>query len=70
MQKGPVTPKGFGDVFPEEAKKRKAFIGVVSPILEKYGFEPLETPTLEFAETLLGKYGEDEKLIYQLIEMV
>jgi len=68
MQKGPVTPKGFGDVFPEEAKKRKAFIGVVSPILEKYGFEPLETPTLEFAETLLGKYGEDEKLIYQLTD--
>ena len=26
---------------------------------------PLETPTIEFAETLLGKYGEEEKLIYQ-----
>jgi histidyl-tRNA synthetase len=65
MQKGPVTPKGFGDIFPEEAKKRRAFINAISPILEKYGFEPLETPTIEFAETLLGKYGEEEKLIYQ-----
>ncbi len=64
MQKGPVTPKGFGDVMPEEAKKRRLMINVVVPILEKYGFVPLETPTVEFAETLLGKYGEDEKLVY------
>lgn len=34
-------------------------------MLEKYGFEPLETSTVELADTLLGKYGEDEKLIYQ-----
>ena len=68
MQKGPLTPKGFGDVMPVEARKRRAFVGAVSPVLEKYGFEPLETPTLEFAETLLGKYGEDEKLIYQLTD--
>lgn len=39
-------------------------INAVAPVLEKYGFVPLETPTVEFAETLLGKYGEDEKLIY------
>lgn len=68
MQKGPLTPKGFADVMPAEAKRRKAFIDAVCPVLEKYGFEPLETPTLEFAETLLGKYGEDEKLIYQLTD--
>lgn len=49
---------------PEEAKKRRLMINVVVPILEKYGFVPLETPTVEFAETLLGKYGEDEKLVY------
>ncbi len=66
MQKGPVTPKGFGDIVPAEAKKRRSMFNAIIPVLEKYGFEPLETPTLEFAETLLGKYGEDEKLIYQL----
>ncbi|HET7099104.1 MAG TPA: ATP phosphoribosyltransferase regulatory subunit [Patescibacteria group bacterium] len=65
MQKGPTTPKGFGDIMPEEAKKRWRFIDAVFPVLEKYGFDPIETPTIEFAETLLGKYGEDEKLIYQ-----
>ena len=63
--KGPVTPKGFGDIKPEGAKSRRAFINKVVPILEEAGFQPLETPTVEFAETLLDKYGEEEKLIYQ-----
>jgi histidyl-tRNA synthetase len=65
MQKGPVTPKGFGDIMPAEAIKRRSMINAIVPVLEKYGFNPLETPTVEFADTLLGKYGEEEKLIYQ-----
>lgn len=65
MQKGPLTPKGFGDVLPEIAIKRRKMMNAIADVLEKYNFSPLETPTVEFAETLLGKYGEDEKLIYQ-----
>jgi histidyl-tRNA synthetase len=65
MQKGPVTPKGFGDILPAEANSRRLMINAISPVLEKYGFAPIETPTVEFADTLLGKYGEEEKLIYQ-----
>ncbi len=53
---------------PNEARKRRSMFNAIISVLEKYGFEPLETPTLEFAETLLGKYGEDEKLIYQLTD--
>ena len=68
MQKGPVTPKGFGDILPEEAAKRRKMFAAIVPVLEKYGFVPLETPTVEFAETLLGKYGEEEKLVYQLTD--
>ena len=68
MQKGPVTPKGFGDVKPEEARKRRAMINKIADVLEGYGFLPLETPTVEFAETLLGKYGEEEKLIYEFTD--
>lgn len=64
MQKGPVTPKGFGDMMPDVASKRRLFINKIAVVLEKFDFTPLETPTVEFAETLLGKYGEDEKLIY------
>lgn len=65
MRKGPTTPKGFRDVTPELAKKRRETINKIAEVLEKFGFSPLETPTVEFAETLLGKYGEEEKLIYQ-----
>jgi histidyl-tRNA synthetase len=65
MQKGPTTPKGFSDVLPIEAKSRRDFINKVVPVLEEFGFQPLETPTVEFADTLLGKYGDQEKLIYQ-----
>lgn len=65
MQKGPVTPKGFGDIMPDEARKRRTMFNLIADVLENYGFSPIETPIIEFAETLLGKYGEEEKLIYQ-----
>jgi len=68
MQKGPVTPKGFRDIGPELAKKRRETINKISGVLEEFGFVPIETPTLEFAETLLGKYGDEEKLIYQFTD--
>ena len=60
-----MTPKGFRDIEPALAKRRREVINKIADVLEKFGFAPLETPTIEFAETLLGKYGEDEKLIYQ-----
>lgn len=65
MRKGPVTPKGFRDIEPNLAKKRRQMVNTIAEVLEEFGFVPLETPTIEFAETLLGKYGEEEKLIYQ-----
>lgn len=59
------TPKGFRDFLPQDALKRKAVLGKIIKVFEKFGFEPLETPTLEFEETLLGKYGDEgDKLIY------
>ncbi|KKU12143.1 MAG: Histidine-tRNA ligase [Candidatus Woesebacteria bacterium GW2011_GWA1_45_8] len=68
MKKGPQTPKGFRDIAPELAKKRKGAIGKIVQVLEEFGFVPLETPTLEFADTLKGKYGEEEKLIYEFTD--
>lgn len=68
MQKGPVTPKGFRDILPEAAKKRRGTINTIAGVLETFGFQPLETPTIEFADTLLGKYGEEEKLIYKFTD--
>ena len=68
MKKGPTTPKGFRDINPELAKKRRDIINKIAKVLLDFGFVPIETPTLEFAETLLGKYGEEEKLIYQFTD--
>lgn len=68
MKKGPITPKGFRDINPELAIKRRRAIDKIAEVLESFGFLPIETPTVEFAETLLGKYGEEEKLIYQFID--
>lgn len=58
--------KGFRDFLPDEARKRKLVISKVSQIFELFGFEPLETPALEYQELLLGKYGQEaEKLVYK-----
>ena len=65
MQKAPPTPKGFRDIPPDLAKKRQEVIGKIVAVLEEFGFVPIETPTIEFASTLKGKYGEEEKLIYE-----
>ncbi len=57
--------KGFRDFLPEDAIKRQFVITKFKTVFERFGFDPLETPALERAETLLGKYGEEaEKLMY------
>lgn len=62
----PRTLKGFRDFLPEDMKIRQQVIAIFKEVFESYGYEPLETPTLEHADILLGKYGEEaEKLIYQ-----
>lgn len=59
------TLKGFRDFLPSEAIKRQLVIGKIKEVFERFGFDPLETPALEYAETLMGKYGsEADKLLY------
>lgn len=65
MNNAPPTPKGFRDIAPDLAKRRRDTIAKIVAVLEKFEFVPIETPTLEFADTLKGKYGEEEKLIYE-----
>ncbi len=64
------TLKGFRDFLPKEAKKRQWLINTLTSVFESYGFEPLETPALEYEETLLGKYGyEGDKLMYRFEDL-
>ena len=59
------TLKGFRDFLPAEKRVRDAVAGKIRATFERFGFDPLETPTLEYAELLLGKYGaEADKLVY------
>lgn len=66
MKIEPKTLKGFRDFLPEEARKRAYVLGTLKKVFESYGFEPLETPVLEYEEILLGKYGDEgDKLMYR-----
>jgi histidyl-tRNA synthetase len=59
------TLKGFRDFLPEEKRKREYVANKMKLAFETFGFAPLETPTLEYASLLLGKYGaEADKLVY------
>jgi histidyl-tRNA synthetase len=64
-----VTPqvlRGTRDFLPERMILRNYVIGHLRTIFERFGFEPLETPALEYAETLEGKFGEEgDKLMYR-----
>ncbi|MEK7587604.1 MAG: histidine--tRNA ligase [Patescibacteria group bacterium] len=61
----PQTLKGFRDFLPKDALKRQSVIEKIIATFERFGFDPLETPALEYAETLLGKYGDEaDKLLY------
>jgi histidyl-tRNA synthetase len=57
--------KGFRDFIGDEVYRRRKVMSVFQTAFEKYGYEPLETPALEYFDVLMGKYGEEEKLVYQ-----
>jgi histidyl-tRNA synthetase len=61
--------KGFRDLMPEAMFARRYVMETLRSIFELYGFAPLETPTLEYAATLEGKYGEDERLMYKFEDL-
>jgi histidyl-tRNA synthetase len=54
------------DILPEQMLKRQYVTDVIRVVFEEFGFEPLQTPSIELSETLTGKYGEDaERLIFK-----
>lgn len=61
----PQTLKGFRDFLPEVAIKRNWLKQIISEIFELWGYDPLETPTLEPLELFAGQIGEEEKLFFK-----
>lgn len=58
------TLKGFRDFLPADAMARTWLRNKITEVVEKWGYEPLETPTLEPLELFAGQIGEDEKLFF------
>lgn len=66
----PRTLKGFNDHLPEQAARRQWIMERLRHVFERWGYQPLETPALEYADVLLGRYGaEAEKLIYRFKDL-
>ena len=67
MQK-PSIPEGTRDFGPEEVRKRTYIFDTVRSVFVKFGFQPLETPSMENLSTLTGKYGEEgDKLLFKIL---
>lgn len=60
------TYKGMKDYLPREMRLRQYIVKTLTDVAERYGFEPMQTPIVEYEATLAGKIGDDEKLIYRL----
>lgn len=65
----PTLPKGTRDFGPADVQKRKYILNTIETVFKKYGFMPLETPTMENLSTLEGKYGEEgDKLLFRILD--
>ena len=68
MAQKPSIPKGTRDFSPSEVAKRQYIISIIKNNFEKFGFQPIETPSFENSETLMGKYGEEgDRLIFKIL---
>ena len=68
MAQKPSIPKGTRDFSPAEVAKRQYIISIIKSNFEKFGFQPIETPSFENSETLMGKYGkEGDRLIFKIL---
>lgn len=68
MAQKPSIPKGTRDFNPEEVAKRNYIFNTIRGTFEAFGFQPIETPSFENSETLMGKYGDEgDRLIFKIL---
>ena len=68
MQK-PSIPKGTRDFSPSEIRRRNFIFDIIKLKFEKFGFSPIETPSMEKLSTLTGKYGsEGDQLLFKVLK--
>lgn len=65
----PQTLRGFRDFLPDQMMAREHLIDVARSVYRSYGFAPIDTPALEYAEVLLGKGGdESDKQVFRFTD--
>ena len=68
MAQKPSIPKGTRDFSPIEVAKRNYIFNCIKKSFQTFGFQPIETPSFENSETLMGKYGEEgDRLIFKIL---
>ena len=64
----PSIPKGTRDFSPEQVLKRSYIFDTIKKVFTKYGYRPIETPTMENLSTLTGKYGDEgDQLLFKVL---
>ena len=64
----PSIPKGTRDFGPEVVGKRNFIFDTIRSVFVKFGYQPIETPTMENLSTLTGKYGEEgDRLLFKVL---
>lgn len=67
MATKPGIPKGTRDFSPVEMAKRNYIFDTIREVFYLYGFQQIETPSMENLSTLMGKYGEEgDKLLFKI----
>lgn len=65
----PQTLRGFRDILPDQMLAREFLIDTARQVYRSYGFAPIDTPALEYAEVLLGKGGEEsDKQVFRFLD--
>ncbi|OYU94499.1 MAG: histidine--tRNA ligase [Bacteroidetes bacterium B1(2017)] len=68
MAQKPSLPQGTRDFGPLVVQRRKYILNTIERIFKKYGFMPLETPSMEQLSTLTGKYGDEgDQLLFKIL---
>lgn len=64
----PSIPQGTRDFSPSDVRKRQYILNTIKSVFELYAYQPLETPSMENLNTLMGKYGEEgDRLIFKVL---
>ena len=68
MANKPSIPKGTRDPGPKEMVKRNYIFDTIKEVYSLFGFQQIETPSMETLQTLMGKYGDEgDKLLFKIL---